>query len=140
VYEYTYDAQGNQLTIKDPNGNITKFTYDDNGNQLTRTLPDESTEYFEYDFKGRIIKQISFEGVETIYLYDEFDRLVSKTFSVNGITETWTYTYDSFGRVSEINQNGLNCISYWRVKVLPSTASVTNEKSRLERIKSGSGG
>ncbi|MDR2439761.1 MAG: hypothetical protein LBE12_10390, partial [Planctomycetaceae bacterium] len=49
VYEYTYDAQGNQLTIKDPNGNVTKFTYDENGNQLTRTLPDGSTEYFEYD-------------------------------------------------------------------------------------------
>ncbi|MDR2409061.1 MAG: RHS repeat protein, partial [Bacteroidales bacterium] len=45
VYEYTYDAQGNQLTIKDPNENITKFTYDENGNQLTRTLPDGSTEY-----------------------------------------------------------------------------------------------
>jgi YD repeat-containing protein len=36
VYQYTYDAQGNQLTIKDPNENVTKFAYDDNGNQLTR--------------------------------------------------------------------------------------------------------
>jgi RHS repeat-associated protein len=106
VYEYTYDAQGNQLTIKDPNGNVTKFTYDDNGNQLTQTLPDGSTEYFEYDFKGRLVKQTSFEGVVTTYKYDSYNRLESKTFTQNGTQEVWTYTYDAFGRVSEIDQNG----------------------------------
>jgi YD repeat-containing protein len=106
TYKYAYDSQGNQTSIIDPLNRETKFTYDDNGNQLTRTLPDGSTEYFEYDYKGRLIKQISFEGVETIFKYDEFERLTSKTFSVNGVTETWTYTYDQYGRVSEIDQNG----------------------------------
>jgi RHS repeat-associated protein len=108
IYEYTYDAQGNQLTIKDPNGNVTSFTYDVNGNQLTRTLPDnDSIETFEYDSRGRVVRETSFEGVVTTYKYDAYDRLESKTFlNKDGITETWTYTYDALGRVSEINQNG----------------------------------
>jgi YD repeat-containing protein len=106
TYKYAYDSQGNQTSIIDPLNRETKFTYDDNGNQLTRTLPDGSTEYFEYDYKGRLIKQISFEGVITTYNYDEFERVESKTFFANGISETWVYTYDSLGRVSEINQNG----------------------------------
>ncbi|MDR2438848.1 MAG: hypothetical protein LBE12_05705, partial [Planctomycetaceae bacterium] len=84
----------------------TKYWNNNNDNQLTRTLPDGSTEYFEYDFKGRIIKQTSFEGVVTTYKYDYYDRLESKTFTQNEVTETWIYTYDSFGRVSEIDQNG----------------------------------
>ncbi|MDR2441721.1 MAG: hypothetical protein LBE12_20355, partial [Planctomycetaceae bacterium] len=106
VYEYSYDSQGNQLTIKDPNGNVTKFTYDENGNQLTRTLPDESTEYFEYNIKGQLIRQISFECVEITYKYDSYNHIETKTFTQNGIVEIWTYTYDMFGRVSEISQNG----------------------------------
>jgi YD repeat-containing protein len=105
VYEYTYDAQGNQLTIKDPNGHITYFTYDLNGNQLTRTLPDgNSTETFEYDSKGRLLKETSFEGVITTYQYDNYDRLESKTFTQNGKSETWTYVYDEFGRGKEVHQ------------------------------------
>jgi RHS repeat-associated protein len=106
VYEYTYDAQGNQLTIKDPNGNVTSFTYDVNGNQLTRTLPDnDSTESFEYDSRGRVVRETSFEGVVTTYQYDKYDRLESKTFTQNGVSEVWKYKYDEYGRVSEINQN-----------------------------------
>jgi RHS repeat-associated protein len=106
TYKYAYDAQGNQTSIIDPLSRETTFTYDDDGNQLTRTLPDGSTEYFEYDFKGRLIKQTSFENVVTTYQYDDFDRLSSKTFTANGITETWIYTYDQFGRVNEIDQAG----------------------------------
>jgi YD repeat-containing protein len=87
-------------------GKRIKYWNSSNGNQLTRTLSDGSTEYFEYDFKGRIIKQTSFEGVVTTYQYDSYDRLSTKTFTQNGIVEVWTYTYDIFGRVSEIDQNG----------------------------------
>jgi RHS repeat-associated protein len=105
VYEYTYDAQGNQLTIKDPNGHITSFTYDLNGNQLTRILPDGSKESFEYNEKGQLEKETSFEGVVTVYQYDKYDRLESKTFTQNGASELWKYKYDEYGRVSEINQN-----------------------------------
>jgi RHS repeat-associated protein len=39
-------------------------------------------------------------------VYDDYNRLESKTFVQNGISETLTYTYDVLGRVSEINQNG----------------------------------
>ena len=113
VYEYTYDSQGNQLTIKDPNGNVTRFTYDVNGNQLTRTLPDGSMESFEYDKFGRLAKQTSFEGIVTTYYYDSYGRLETKKFFDNQAAhlagtpaETWTYTYDTLGRVTKIDPNG----------------------------------
>ncbi|MDR3108366.1 MAG: hypothetical protein LBU65_01585, partial [Planctomycetaceae bacterium] len=91
VYEYTYDAQGNQLTIKDPNCHITSFTYDLNGNQLTRILPDGSEESFEYNEKGQLEKETSFEGVVTVYQYDKYGRLESKTFTQNRASEVWEY-------------------------------------------------
>ncbi len=129
-YEYAYDAQGNQTLIRDPNGHETRFTYDENGNQITRTLPlgfgedgkqgteddsvaEDFTEYFEYDNQGRAIKAISFEGIVTTYSYDDYGRLLSKSFfknqadfNANSTTEVWSYSYDAYGRTIQVNQNG----------------------------------
>lgn len=114
IYEYAYDHNGNQISIIDPNGNITAYTYDSFGNQQTRTLPDGSTEYFEYDtLTGLLNKHISFEGVVAITAYDDYWRVASITyyasvtdFNNNLQKEVWHYEYDAFGNVVTIDQNG----------------------------------
>ncbi|MEO1617892.1 MAG: putative Ig domain-containing protein, partial [Planctomycetota bacterium] len=97
-YEYGYDDRGNQTLIVDPLGQETRFTFTDRGQQASRTLPLgfgsdgmastadldnlESnassfgfTERFTYDTDGRQKLHISFEGVITETLYDEYDRM-----------------------------------------------------------------
>ena len=132
-YEYGYDDQGNQTLIRDPLGHETRFTFDAQGNQVSRTLPlgygpdgkldtaDDSplpegnfTETTQYDDQGRVIEQVSFEGVVTTFHYDtQTDHLASKQFFAstsayaNGTgtaAETWTYTYDAFGRTIRVVQ------------------------------------
>lgn len=93
IYQYAYDAQGNQTVIRDSLLRETHFSYDDQGRQLTRTLPigvgatgdpDDFVESFSYDDQGRLDYQVSFEGVVTSYLYDDSEgasgRLVRKNF------------------------------------------------------------
>jgi RHS repeat-associated protein len=131
-YEYQYDDFGRQILISDPNGHETEFGYDAFGNQITRTLPlgfgadgilgtaddvilpeGDFTERSEYDSNRRVVKQISFEGIITTFTYDDQGRVKSKTFYENQVkyftnspSQTWTYSYDSQGRITSINQNG----------------------------------
>ena len=39
VYQYRYDAYGNQVQIQDPKNRVTRFAYDHFGRQTSRTLP-----------------------------------------------------------------------------------------------------
>jgi RHS repeat-associated protein len=77
-------------------------------------LPEgDFTERFEYDSNGRVIKQISFEGVIITFTYDDPGQVKSKQYFENQVkyftdspSQTWTYEYDSQGRVISVNQNG----------------------------------
>ncbi|MBI1348011.1 tandem-95 repeat protein [bacterium] len=90
VYEYVYNAQGQQTHLIDPNGHTTVFEFDANGRQISRTLPlgfgpdgqpgtaDDATlpegdfrETFTYDELGRQVRQVSFEGRVTLSVYDD---------------------------------------------------------------------
>ena len=133
-YEYQYDDFGRQTLLRDPNGYETRFTYDAFGNQATRTLPlgfgadgiqgtedddilpeGDFTEKSYYDDNGRLFMQISFEGVITTFSYDNYGRVHQKFFwesltayaeGTQPAMEVWTYTYDSQGRVTCVDQNG----------------------------------
>ncbi len=138
VYEYGYDERGNQTLIRDPNGHETWFTFDDRGRQESRTLPlgfgadgikdtgDDPalgtfTESFEYDDLERILKQTSFEGVVTYFVYDDTytGRLTEKLFFddvdafdawvLNSTThppqEQQLFTYDARGRVIQTDHH-----------------------------------
>jgi RHS repeat-associated protein len=100
VYQYEYDAQGNQTVQRDPLGRESRFRFDDAGRQLSRTLPlgfgddgrlgtDDDpfsqfplpgsavgdaltfTESFEYDQRGRTRLRTTFEGVVVAYHYND---------------------------------------------------------------------
>jgi RHS repeat-associated protein len=127
VYEYAYDARGNQTLIRDPLGRETRFTYDPEGRETSRTLPlgfgadgrhgtaddalvpqGDFTETFAYDKFGREVLAVSFEGTVTASEYDlETGLLVAKKFFDNltaydngngSPAEVWRFRYDAFGR------------------------------------------
>ena len=141
VYQYGYDAFGNQSLLVDPNGRETRWSFDDYGREVSRTLPlgfgadgiqgtaddgvlpeGDFKEHKEYDSRGRLSLHTSFEGVVTQYIYDDdplltvtnpAGRLAEKRFYddatayANGSgtpSETWSYTYDAFGRERTVTQ------------------------------------
>ena len=58
----------------------------------------------EYDEKGRLTREILGDGSSNIYFYDGYDRLTKKSsLSEEGeVLEECLYTYDSLGRVTEV--------------------------------------
>lgn len=122
-FDYAYDWAGNQTVLQDSLGRRTLFTYDNAGRQLTRTLPEGQTEQFTYNEFGQLKTHTSFEGVVTESIYDngntavpETDtanykvgtgRLIEQRYFANATaynggagtpTETWKFSFDSFGR------------------------------------------
>ena len=126
VYQYGYDANGNQTSIVDPLGRETDFTYDAQGDETSRTLPigvstpsdpNDFVEHKYYDADGRLDYTVSFEGVVTKYVYDDSQgsggRLAQleyftdlTAYNSNSPSEITAYKYDAFGRQVEVIQDG----------------------------------
>ncbi|ENV93688.1 hypothetical protein F937_03088 [Acinetobacter calcoaceticus ANC 3680] len=89
---FIHDAEGRLLAHVDPKQNITRYEYDEVGlilsrtdalnhklkykwdrlGCLTRLINENSASYqFFYDLGGRLIKEIDFDGKETVYHYNE---------------------------------------------------------------------
>jgi len=102
VTSYTYNAQGLQLTKTDPNGNVTQYAYDTSGN-LARTT-DAMRTFFDqvHDGAGNVIQTIDATGLSvqrtrTSY-YDGNNRVI-KTVSATG--QSTTSVYDPNGNLAQ---------------------------------------
>ena len=126
-YQYGYDAEGNQTTLTDPLGRQTQWEFDEQGRQVSRTMPlgvgqasslssptaTPVTERFEYDARGRQTLHVSFEGVVTTMVYDDYSRMSERRFwsdqaayiaNPDAPDEVWSYRYDAYGREIEVTQ------------------------------------
>ncbi|OLL30852.1 hypothetical protein BTH42_14850 [Burkholderia sp. SRS-W-2-2016] len=105
----TYDFRGNVDTVTrygkllaDGTGNIawpgeitcTRYVYDASGRLLQRYVGapgQQQVEQFTYDGLGRLLSATQFNGVLTLYAYDNASHTVCVTLS-NGLTRTMTYS------------------------------------------------
>ena len=110
---YTYDPEGNQTSVTDPDGNVTVFTFDANGNVLTTTTPlGQTTD--QYDGDSNLLSTTDALGRTETYVYDA-NRLVAETwFNANGsVEDTQSYTYDPVGNMlTATNSAGTYTMSY----------------------------
>jgi RHS repeat-associated protein len=91
---YTYDLSGNLLTIKDPNGGVTKYKYDDLNRFTSITFPDGKSQNYTYDNVGNVISFESPNGTTIKYNYDALNRLVNITYPGSSSV---TLSYDKDG-------------------------------------------
>jgi len=103
VTEYTYDANNNKTSTKDPNGNITTFVYDAL-NRLTEVdPPGQGKKVITYDSRGNKIAEEDENTHKTLREYDGLNRVVKEARDMNG-----NGLIDSADLVTETTYNGLN--------------------------------
>ncbi len=105
--DYTYDKNGNRLTMTGPTGQ-TEYVYDE-VNRLTHlTNPSVQTVNFDYDALGRRTRMSMPNGVTTSYTYDPASQLLSLVHQLGANTiNSFAYTYDNVGnRASRTDNNG----------------------------------
>ena len=101
---YTYDGNGNQLTVTDAAGNTTTSLYDEANRVIEVDYPATGggvvSRFTYYDGLGRKIQENDEAGVATAYQYDFRGLPLSVTLAA-GTTQavTMVYTYDELGNL-----------------------------------------
>jgi RHS repeat-associated protein len=117
TFEYGYDALGQLIAVRHPDGHLVTYQYDAAGNRrwvnddgiVTTYSTNELNQYvtvgdakYEFDADGNLISKTDGEVVTT-YQYDIENRLVE----VSASTDTWVYSYGPFGNRIATTHNGV---------------------------------
>jgi RHS repeat-associated protein len=114
--DYTYDREGNQLAITNPDGSQVKNIYNTAG-QLEQVQRKETTDGsfinvvtdFDYGPHGKVTYQVHQNGSATTNVYDatKLYRLGSKLTTISGglRAQDSTYLYDNNGNITQIVDN-----------------------------------
>lgn len=104
VTRYTYDANGNRLSLTEPNGNATRYVYDGLNRVVKETNAAGDETLTGYDGVGNVVTVTAPNLNVTANTYDALDRLIQVDDSVGRVAN---YTYDSEGnRLTEKDGNG----------------------------------
>jgi RHS repeat-associated protein len=119
---YTYDNNGNRLTLRKRDGLTLSYTYD-NLNRVTRkTVPARSglssthtrDVFYGYDYKDLQLyarfDSTAGEGISNVY--DGYGRLSTSTINMDGDVRTLSYGYDIGGRRTSLTHADGRIITY----------------------------
>ncbi len=98
---FSYDAAGRLLTETDPLGNVTTHTYDAVGNELTLKDANNKTTTYAYDGKNRLATVTAPDGGVTTYTYDPVGNKLTEKDPRNDIA---TFTYDDANRLASLTK------------------------------------
>ena len=89
--DFTYDENGNQLSMTDALGHTTSFEYDANNCRTKTIYADTTFDAAGYDDLGRNVSKTDQAGKTTQFFYDELGRLKKVKDALNQET---TYSYN----------------------------------------------
>jgi RHS repeat-associated protein len=95
---FTYDNNGNALTITDPLSNITVQVFDALNRLSTVTDPNQGVTRLTYDAHDRPLMVVDSNGGQTTYVYDGFGDVIEQSSPDSGAT---IYYYDLDGNITK---------------------------------------
>ena len=128
--EYTYDANGNRLTIKDGNYHVTTFVYDELNHLTSETDALGKVTHYHYNEAGERDTMTKADGSVIHYAYTPRSQVESiqypapeaaVSFSYNGSGQrtdmvdglgTTHWDYDALGRVTKVTDPFQKAVSY----------------------------
>ncbi|WP_143157896.1 RHS repeat-associated core domain-containing protein [Rubritalea squalenifaciens] len=114
ISSYTYDRNGNKLSVTDPEGNTTYFHYDALNRLVKVVNPDGSSKQMVYDYRSNKVMDIDELGLKTGYVYDAGNRLVTtvrdmnRNLSYNATSNTFSGIDTNTDLISSVTYNNLN--------------------------------
>lgn len=106
---YTYDASGNQLSVRDANNVGRDVVYDELGRPGLTTDTASDTTSTTYDKSGNRTAAIDGKSHSTLYVYDARGRKTSETDRLSGAT---SFTYLSTGQLASLTDAENQTTSY----------------------------
>jgi YD repeat-containing protein len=108
---YTYDVDG-ILT----GAGVLSITRDAGNGLLTSTALSNITTALTYNTFGEVTDYSATDGVSglfaTTYTRDKLGRITTLTETIGGVTDTYAYTYDTAGRLTDVTKNGASVGAY----------------------------
>jgi len=108
---YSYDADG-LLT----GAGVLSITRDAGSGLLTSTTLSNITTALTYNTFGEVTDYSATDGVNGLfgatYTRDKLGRITTLTETIGGVTDTYAYTYDTAGRLTDVTKNGASIGAY----------------------------
>jgi len=105
----TYDAGGNQLSVRDPNNVGANMLYDPLGRNTQRTDTVNDVTRTEYDRAGNATRQIDAKNRPTLISYDARGR---RRLTTDRISAATTFTYTPLGQLASLSDAENQTTSY----------------------------
>ncbi|MFQ5541714.1 MAG: hypothetical protein ACE5E2_02705, partial [Candidatus Binatia bacterium] len=110
---YSYDKNGNRISMTDPQTGVTSYVYDAL-NRLSSLASPQGSMTFSYDTLGRRTSLTLPNGATASYTYDAASQLTELLNTIGTITiSRFAYTYDAVGnRITRTTTNGISNYDY----------------------------
>jgi RHS repeat-associated protein len=120
--QYSYDANGNRISLRKRDGSVITYTYDALNRMTVKTVPERAglgathtrDVYYSYDLRGLQLgarfDSAAGEGIATTY--DGFGRASSGTLTMDGTSRTLSWLYDADANRTRMTFPDANFVTY----------------------------
>ncbi|MEA4855005.1 RHS repeat-associated core domain-containing protein [Solidesulfovibrio sp.] len=136
---FTYDANGFMASRTDFNSNLRTYSWNSRGLELSRTEASGTVQARTistvWDATYHLPSSVTEPNRTTAYTYDAKGNQLTKTETANGVSRTWTRTYNANGQVLTVNDPKGHATTY-TYNATGGVATITNAAGQVTSITS----